>query len=72
MSWGALAQASLRYRHRTLPATRSGTLKIIFFTAEMWSLRGLVTYHILFIIKLAKRTELLPFSGHITVGEDIG
>ena len=26
-----------------------------FFTAEVWSLRGLVTYYILFVIELAKR-----------------
>jgi putative transposase len=26
-----------------------------FFTAEVWSLRGLVTYYVLFIIELAKR-----------------
>jgi len=25
-----------------------------FFTAEVWSLRGLVTYYILFVIELAK------------------
>ena len=26
-----------------------------FFTAEVWSIRGLVTYYVLFIIELAKR-----------------
>jgi hypothetical protein len=26
-----------------------------FFTAEVWSLRGLVTYYVLFVIELAKR-----------------
>ena len=26
-----------------------------FFTAEVWSVRGLVTYYVLFIIELAKR-----------------
>jgi hypothetical protein len=26
-----------------------------FFTAEVWSFRGLVTYYVLFIIELAKR-----------------